>query len=73
VIPVEAEYKDGVLRPIKPLALRSGERVRLIVLRKPDPARWDLSRLTATSHEDDELAKAGLTDWADHLDSEDAG
>jgi predicted DNA-binding antitoxin AbrB/MazE fold protein len=71
--PVEALYEDGFLRPAKPLNLRSGERVGLIVVRRPDPARWDLTRLGAHPDEDAELAAAGLDDWADALDREDRG
>ena len=33
VRPIEADYEDGVLRPTKPLRLRQGERVSLVVLR----------------------------------------
>ena len=71
--PVEALYENGLLRPAKPLNLRSGERVGLIVVRQPDPSRWDLARLAATSAEDDELATAGLDAWAADLDHEDVG
>ena len=45
---VEAQYEDGVLRPAERLSLRSGERVNLIVVRRPDPGRWDLARLART-------------------------
>ncbi len=40
VRPVEALYENGVLRPAKPLNLKPGERVGLIVVRHPDGARW---------------------------------
>jgi predicted DNA-binding antitoxin AbrB/MazE fold protein len=43
--PVEALYEDGMLRPAKPLNLRPGERVAVIVVRQPDASRWDLARL----------------------------
>ena len=69
--PVEARYEDGVLKPEKPLPLRAGDRVGVIVLRRPDPARWDLQRLGAAAAEDAQLAAAGLDDWADTLDGED--
>lgn len=46
---VEARFESGLLRPTRPLALRPGERVHLIVVRQPDPQRWDLARL-AKSH-----------------------
>lgn len=71
---VEAEYEKGVLRPVKPLKLRQGERVDVIVRRQPDPSRWDLARLAKTSGlEDRELASAGLEEWADSLKGEDGG
>ncbi len=69
---VEARYENGVLRPERPLGLQPGERVRLIVLRDADAARWDLERLaTMGAAEDDALARAGLDRWADDLDRED--
>ena len=40
---VEAQYEDGVLRPVERLGLRSGERVSLMVVRRPDPRRWDMA------------------------------
>jgi len=71
---VEAEYENGVLRPRKPLRLRQGERVHIIVTRQPDPSRWDLGRLAGTAGtEDRELAAAGLEEWADGLKREDGG
>jgi predicted DNA-binding antitoxin AbrB/MazE fold protein len=69
--PVEASYENGLLRPAKPLPLRAGERVGLIVVRRPDRARWDLARLAAGADEDDALARAGLAEWVDNLDRED--
>jgi predicted DNA-binding antitoxin AbrB/MazE fold protein len=71
--PVEALYENGLLRPAKPLNLRPGERVALIVVRHPDPSRWDLARLGSCSDEDEELASAGLDDWKAVLDREDNG
>jgi predicted DNA-binding antitoxin AbrB/MazE fold protein len=71
--PVEALYENGLLRPAKPLNLRPGERVGVIVVRQADPSRWDLARLAATSTEDVELATAGLAGWATNLDHEDLG
>src|SRR5579863_2330947 len=41
---VEAHYENGLRRPLERLGLRPGERVRLIVIRRPDPGRWDLAR-----------------------------
>jgi len=49
--------------------LRQGEKVRLILQREPDPARWDLERLRSTTTEDRDLAEAGLEAWADALDA----
>ena len=71
--PVEALYENGLLRPAKPLNLRPGERVGVIVVRQADPSRWDLARLAAGSLEDSELATAGLDGWAANLDHEDLG
>jgi predicted DNA-binding antitoxin AbrB/MazE fold protein len=70
--PVEARYEDGVLKPEEPLPLQPGERVRVVVLRRTDPARWDLARLASRPDEDRALAEAGLADWADALAAEDA-
>ncbi len=68
---VEARYEDGLLKPERPLPLRAGERVGLILLRRPDPVRWDLKRLAANAREDEALASAGLDQWADALEDED--
>ena len=73
VRPLEALYENGVLRPAKPLNLRPGERVGLIVVRQPDRARWDLARLASSQADDADLASAGLNDWAAALDREDRG
>ncbi len=70
---VEALYENGMLRPAKPLNLRPGERVGVIVVRHPDNTRWDLSRLASRPAEDADLAAAGLDAWADSLDREDRG
>lgn len=69
---VEALFESGLLRPSKALALRPGERVRLIVMRQPDPQRWDMARL-ARGHNPDEavLTKQGLERWSASLDQED--
>jgi predicted DNA-binding antitoxin AbrB/MazE fold protein len=67
---VEAQYEDGVLRPAERLGLRPGERVNLIVVRRPDPSRWDLARLAKTvKDEDRDLAEQGLAEWATELDA----
>ena len=58
--PVEGLNENGLLRPAKPLNLRPGERVGLIVVRRSDPSRWDLKRLAAG---DVDLASAGLDDF----------
>jgi predicted DNA-binding antitoxin AbrB/MazE fold protein len=66
---VEAQYENGVLRPVEDLGLRPGERVNLMVMRYPDPRRWDLARLSSTSNQEDvSLSEQGLADWADSLD-----
>jgi predicted DNA-binding antitoxin AbrB/MazE fold protein len=71
---IEARYEEGVLRPQEPLALRSGELVNLIVVRRPDPKRWDLKGIqSGGAAEDLALAEEGLDDWADVLDREDRG
>lgn len=70
---VAAKYEDGLLHPTKALPLKPGELVTIIVVRQPDPARWDLGRLPGTTGEDDELAELGLGDWAAALDREDRG
>lgn len=69
--PVEASYENGMLRPAKPLPLRAGERVAVIVVRRPNASRWDLARLAATSGDDEALREAGLHGWAAGLDAED--
>ena len=69
--PVDALYENGLLRPMSPLPLRSGERVALIVVRRPDPRRWDFTRLAAHADDDLALAEAGLDEWAAALDGED--
>ena len=71
--PVEALYENGMLRPAKPLNLRAGERVGVIVVRQPDRTRWDLARLAALPSDDADLAAAGLDEWAAALDREDRG
>lgn len=66
---VEAQYENGVLRPVERLGLRSGERVNLIVVRRPDPNRWDLPRLSSISNQEDvSLSEQGLGEWAGSLD-----
>jgi hypothetical protein len=49
-----------------------GERVHLIVMRQPDPKRWDLSRLAQSPTADEAvLAEQGLEACAANLDEED--
>lgn len=69
--PVEASYENGLLKPERPLPLRQGERVGIIVVRRPDSKRWDLSRLSSSATDDEELARAGLEEWVRALDAED--
>ena len=71
--PVDALYENGLLRPVSPLPLRSGERVALIVVRRPDSSRWDFARLGGHADDDLALAEAGLDEWAAALDREDQG
>ena len=68
---INARYEDGVLKPEERLDLRPGERVRLVLLRRSDPARWDLKRLASEPDEDRALAEADLAEWADALEAED--
>lgn len=69
---IEARYEEGLLKPEAPLALTPGERVALIVVRHPDPKRWDLERLARSGPEEDRiLAEQGLAEWTDALDEED--
>jgi predicted DNA-binding antitoxin AbrB/MazE fold protein len=67
--PVEACHKDGILKPAHRLQLRQGEKVAVIVLRRPDSGRWDMKRLAAGVADDETLAATGLDAWADALDA----
>jgi predicted DNA-binding antitoxin AbrB/MazE fold protein len=58
----EAEFNDGVLRPMRRLPLRPGERVGIVVVRRPDPLRWDLARLSKVITDEDALTEAGLAE-----------
>ena len=69
---IEARYEKGMLKPTEPLALRSGESVNLIVVRRADPSRWDINRLAKTVNAEDlSLAEQGIEDWAAKLEEED--
>ena len=69
---IEAQFESGVLRPSRPLLLRPGERVRLIVVRQPDAKRWDMARFARSdSAEESILTEHGLGHWAASLDEED--
>jgi predicted DNA-binding antitoxin AbrB/MazE fold protein len=71
---VEAKYEQGTLKLSRPLPLSPGERVRVIVVRQPDPKRWDLAKLRAAdTSEDLALAEAGLADWDHAMDSDGEG
>lgn len=71
---VEALYEDGLLRPKKPLALRPGEQVSVIVLRRADRERWNLGRLSRTGQDEDlALSEQGLAQWSETLEGEDSG
>lgn len=68
---IEAEFDDGVLRPMRRLRLRPGERVGIVVVRRPDPSRWDLDRLSKVSQDENALTEAGLAEWETTLSRED--
>jgi predicted DNA-binding antitoxin AbrB/MazE fold protein len=69
---VEAQYENGVLRPLERLGLRPGELVNIIVVRRADPGRWDLARLAKTGKADDvAFAEQGLPEWLSELEAED--
>ena len=69
---IEARYEKGMLKPAEPLALRSGESVNLIVVRRADPSRWDIHRLAKSGNAEDlTLAEQGIEDWAAKLEEED--
>jgi len=68
---IEAEFHEGVLRPMRRLRLRPGERVGIVVVRRPDPLRWDLARLSRVIQDENALTEAGLAEWETMLSSED--
>ena len=68
---VEARYEKGMLKPTEPLALRPGESVNLIVVRRADPSRCDIYRLAKSGNAEDlTLAEQGIEDWAAKLQEE---
>jgi predicted DNA-binding antitoxin AbrB/MazE fold protein len=72
--PVDARYEHGTLKLAQPLPLTPGEQVRVIIVRKPDPKRWNLEKLQAAeASEDSSLAEAGLGEWEHALDGEGSG
>ena len=68
---IEAEFNDGVLRPRRHLSLRPGERVGIVVVRRPDLSRWDLARLSKVVPDDESLVEEGLGEWETMLRGED--
>jgi predicted DNA-binding antitoxin AbrB/MazE fold protein len=71
---VEAKYEQGTLKLSQPLPLTPGERVRVTVVRQPDPKRWDLAKFRAAdTSEDLALSEAGLADWDHAIDSDGEG
>jgi predicted DNA-binding antitoxin AbrB/MazE fold protein len=68
---VEAEFSEGVLRPMRRLQLRQGERVGIVVVRRPDPLRWNLARLSKVIADEETLTEAGLAEWETTLSRED--
>jgi hypothetical protein len=52
------------LRAVKP-------RGSFVDVRRPDPSRWDFTRLAAHGDDNLALAEAGLDAWAAALDGED--
>jgi predicted DNA-binding antitoxin AbrB/MazE fold protein len=68
---IEAEFNEGVLRPMRRLRLRPGERVGIVVVRRPDPSRWDLVRLSRANPDEDGLTEVGLAEWEATLSRED--
>ena len=53
IMKLEASYDAGILKPKEPLPLRQGERVNLIVVRRPEPSGWNLARLKECSESGD--------------------
>lgn len=70
---IEASFENGALRPLRRLPLREGETVGIVVVRRPDPARWNLDRFAkcSASEEESRLSEGGLDEWATALDDQD--
>ena len=70
---IEASFENGALHPLRQLPLREGETVGIVVVRRPDPARWNLDRFAkiSTSEEESRLSEDGLDEWATALDDQD--
>ena len=68
---IEAEFNEGVLRPMRRLRLRPGERVGIVIVRRPDALRWDIARLSRVIEDEDTLTEAGLAEWETTLSRED--
>jgi predicted DNA-binding antitoxin AbrB/MazE fold protein len=60
---VEASYENGLLKPAKPLQLNEGEHVRIIVVRLPDPSRWNLDKIAAVAGQEDALLASAGPAW----------
>ncbi|MGC4063921.1 MAG: antitoxin family protein [Polyangiaceae bacterium] len=56
MLPVDALYENGLLRPAHPLDLSPGERVSVIVMRQLESSLWDRERLGAAEADDLETA-----------------
>lgn len=71
---IEAEFENGMLRPMVRLPLQPGERVGIVLVRRPDPSRWDLDRLSKGCGSDElsEMTAEGMAEWAEALDREDS-
>lgn len=68
---LKARYENGFLKPTEPLRLRQGEQVGVIVVRQPDPKRWDLDRIGKATADEEALATSGIEGWARALEAED--
>jgi hypothetical protein len=70
--PIEALCEDGLPKAKTPLSPRPGEEVGVILIRHPEPRRWNLQRLASGGRNDDLLlAEQGLAEWRDTLAAKD--